>query len=225
MDAWLDECAQEEPDDPADERSGEPNHEDFAPESAASVAERENPFGDEEEFERGSDDGCERARNDAYEDVVSSPPHYVWLRDSARPFFLKTTVKSIAELERVAADLAVTLRPGDAIGLSGKLGAGKTTFVRALVRALHGDESAASPTFTFRHTYRGVPPIEHLDLQRIENPAEAVELGLDDAFCSDSIVLVEWPERLPGLMPVDAIRVTIEGAGDAPRTFSIERPE
>lgn len=137
---------------------------------------------------------------------------------------MTTTVHSVAELERVAAELASTLRPGDALGLSGELGAGKTTFVRAIVRALHGAESAASPTFTFRHTYRGIPPIEHLDLVRIENPAEAVELGLDDAFRADSIVLVEWPERLPGLMPADALRVTIEGAGDGPRALRIERP-
>ena len=137
---------------------------------------------------------------------------------------MRTTVKSVAELERVAAELAATLRPGDAIGLSGELGAGKTTFVRALVRALHGDESAASPTFTFRHTYRGVPLIEHLDLIRVENPADVVELGLDDAFRSDSLVLVEWPERVPGLMPADSIRVTIEGAGDGPRSIAVERP-
>lgn len=137
---------------------------------------------------------------------------------------MKSTVKNVADLERVAAELAATLRPGDAIGLSGELGAGKTTFVRALVRALHGDESAASPTFTFRHTYRGDPTIEHLDLIRVENPAEVVELGLDDAFRADSLVLVEWPERVPGLMPANSIRISIEGAGDGPRTIAIERP-
>lgn len=137
----------------------------------------------------------------------------------------QTSAKSVAELERIGAELASELRPGDAVGLSGGLGAGKTTFVQAIVRALHGSEDAASPTFTFRHTYWGRPPVEHLDLYRVENPAEAVELGLEEAFRPEAIVLVEWPERLPELLPERSFRVAIEGSGDGPRTIAIERPE
>jgi len=140
---------------------------------------------------------------------------------------LKTTLqaaaKSVRELELIAANLARELRPGDAVGLSGGLGAGKTTFVQAVVRELHGNEAATSPTFTFRHTYPGKPPIEHLDLYRLDVPADAVELGLEEAFRPESIVLVEWPERLPALLPRGAIRVTIEGTGDAPRSIQISR--
>ena len=131
---------------------------------------------------------------------------------------------NVAEFERIATEFAAGLRPGDAVGLSGGLGSGKTTFVRAVVRALHGAETAASPTFTFRHTYEGCPRVEHLDLYRIDDPAEAVELGLEDAFDPGAVVLVEWPERLPGFMPERAIRIHIEGAGDQPRLLHIERP-
>jgi len=82
-----------------------------------------------------------------------------------------------------AARLAATLRPGDALALSGELGAGKTTFVRALVQALHGNAvPVSSPTFVFRQRYDGTPPVEHLDLFRIDDPAEAADLGLDEAF-------------------------------------------
>jgi tRNA threonylcarbamoyladenosine biosynthesis protein TsaE len=127
-------------------------------------------------------------------------------------------------LAAVAARLAGTLRPGDALGLSGDLGAGKTTFVRALVRALHGsDVPVSSPTFVFRQRYDGTPPVEHLDLYRLDDPAEAAELGLEDAFGPDRITVVEWPERLPGLLPPGAIRVLIEGAGDEPRRLRIGR--
>jgi tRNA threonylcarbamoyladenosine biosynthesis protein TsaE len=127
-------------------------------------------------------------------------------------------------LAAVAARLAATLRPGDALALSGELGAGKTTFVRALVRALHGsDVPVSSPTFVFRQRYDGTPPIEHLDLFRIENPAEAADLGLDEAFGPDWITVVEWPERLPGLLPPGAISIRIDGAGDEPRRLVIER--
>jgi tRNA threonylcarbamoyladenosine biosynthesis protein TsaE len=127
-------------------------------------------------------------------------------------------------LGAAAARLAGTLRPGDALGLSGDLGAGKTTFVRALVRALHGsDVPVSSPTFVFRQRYDGTPPVEHLDLYRIDDPAEAAELGLEEAFGPDRITVVEWPERLPGLLPAGAIAVLIEGAGDAPRRLRIRR--
>lgn len=135
---------------------------------------------------------------------------------------MKKTVRSVAELEVVAAEFAASLRPGDAVGISGALGAGKTAFARALVRALHGGEATASPSYTFRHTYPGEPPIEHLDLYRIDDPSEAVELGLEEAFRPDAIVLIEWPERLPGLSPMQTIDVTIEGSGDRARTLEIE---
>jgi len=127
-------------------------------------------------------------------------------------------------LAGVAFQLAATLRPGDALALSGELGAGKTTFVRALVRALHGsDVPVSSPTFVFRQRYDGTPPVEHLDLFRLDDPAEAADLGLEEAFGPDRITVVEWPERLPGLLPPGAVRIRIDGAGDEPRRLAIER--
>jgi tRNA threonylcarbamoyladenosine biosynthesis protein TsaE len=127
-------------------------------------------------------------------------------------------------LGAAAEKLAATLRAGDALGLSGELGAGKTTFVRALVGALHGsDVPVSSPTFIFRQRYDGTPPIEHLDLFRLDDPADALELGLEEAFGPDRITVVEWPERLPGLLPAGAVRIRIDGAGDEPRRLVIDR--
>jgi tRNA threonylcarbamoyladenosine biosynthesis protein TsaE len=132
-------------------------------------------------------------------------------------------VEDLPAFQRVAEALAARLQPGEVVALSGELGAGKTTFVRSVVRALHGADQAFSPTFTFRHRYTGEPPVEHLDLYRIQSPAEAVELGLEEAFDGTSIVMVEWPEHLPHLIPEHAIHVAISGAGDAPRDIVIER--
>ncbi len=131
----------------------------------------------------------------------------------------------LTAFERAASDFARTLRPGDVVALSGDLGAGKTTFVAAAVRALHGPASeVSSPTFTFWHRYPGTPPIEHLDLYRIEDPVEATELGLHEALAPTSVTFVEWPERLPALVPASAVRVSIAHTAEHARVLRIERP-
>jgi tRNA threonylcarbamoyl adenosine modification protein YjeE len=122
-----------------------------------------------------------------------------------------------------AAAIAAVLAPGDVVALEGPMGAGKTTFVRAVAAALHGtDEAVASPTFTFRHTYAGRPTIEHLDLYRVENARELDEIGVDDAFAPDAIAFVEWPAILGARVRPTAV-VTIAGAGDAPRSLAFRR--
>lgn len=136
-----------------------------------------------------------------------------------------TRIVDLTALPAFAAELASTLRAGDAVALHGGLGAGKTTLVRALVAALHGDAAeVSSPTFVFRQRYRGEPPIEHVDIFRLGDPAEAAELGLEEAFDANTVTLVEWPERLPGLLPPDAIHVEISGLGDEPRRITVHRP-
>ncbi len=134
------------------------------------------------------------------------------------------TAATPADFERLAGDFAATLGPGDVVALSGDLGAGKTTFVRAAVLRLLGSDEATSPTFTLRHTYGGSPRIEHLDLYRLDSPEEAVEAGLHEAFSPDAITFVEWPERVPGLLPGNVVRVEISGSGDAERRITVRRP-
>jgi tRNA threonylcarbamoyladenosine biosynthesis protein TsaE len=134
---------------------------------------------------------------------------------------MQRTLTGLDDLERFAREFATTVGPGDAIGLTGPLGAGKTTFVRALVRALHGEDQTSSPTFTFWHRYAGAPPIDHLDLYRVDDPSELTELGLDDAFDGSSIVLVEWWRNAPGLLPAGHREIVFEGAGDEPRRVTV----
>jgi tRNA threonylcarbamoyladenosine biosynthesis protein TsaE len=144
-----------------------------------------------------------------------SPEHYM-IRSRFR-------AESLAALDRIASEFARILRPGDAVAVQGPLGAGKTAFVAAVVRALHGEDQTSSPTFTFWHRYEGAPPIHHLDLYRLESPAELRELGLEQAFAPDALTLVEWAERAPQLLPPGAIAVRIEGVGDGAREIEIAR--
>lgn len=119
------------------------------------------------------------------------------------------------------------------VGLSGPLGSGKTTFIKAVVQARLGTDLTSSPTFTFWHRYASTgsaqaqakdqTPIDHLDLYRIEDPRELSELGLDEAFDGTSIVMVEWWLNAPGLLPPVHYEVAIEGKGEGPRRVMVLR--
>jgi len=126
-------------------------------------------------------------------------------------------LSDLAATARLAETVARSLHPGDAILLEGPLGAGKTAFARALLRAVTGDPAleVPSPTFTLVQTYETrVGPIHHFDLWRLSGPAALAELGWDDATAD--IVLVEWADRLGALRPAGALTVRLDtGEGDA----------
>src|SRR6201996_3666520 len=111
---------------------------------------------------------------------------------------------------RLAIDIAAALESGDLVTLSGDLGAGKTTFARALIRHLAGDETieVPSPTFTLIQNY-DLPrfALVHADLYRLSGAAELAELGFDD-FPEGTVVLMEWPDRAAGLLPPDRLDIT-----------------
>jgi tRNA threonylcarbamoyl adenosine modification protein YjeE len=112
---------------------------------------------------------------------------------------------------RLAVDIANSLQPGDLVTLSGDLGAGKTTFARALIRYLAGDPTieVPSPTFTLMQTY-DLPqfPLVHADFYRLSGSAELAELGFDD-LPEDAVVLLEWPDRAAGFLPIDRLDIAL----------------
>ncbi|MFS3135776.1 tRNA (adenosine(37)-N6)-threonylcarbamoyltransferase complex ATPase subunit type 1 TsaE [Gluconacetobacter sacchari] len=125
--------------------------------------------------------------------------------------------------EDLARRLARAARPGDAILLSGELGAGKSVFSRAFLRAICDDPDmeVPSPTFTLVQIYdAAVAPVAHFDLWRLDGPGGLHELGWDDAC--EGIVLVEWPDRLGALAPAGALRIALSVTGAEARGARIE---
>jgi tRNA threonylcarbamoyladenosine biosynthesis protein TsaE len=124
------------------------------------------------------------------------------------------TLPNPAATERLATIIAAKARGGDAILLSGDLGAGKTHFARAFINALTpAAEEVPSPTFTLVQTYvaeAGGQPVEiwHFDLYRLKSPEESYELDIEEAF-AEGIVLVEWPDRLGGLTPREHLEIRL----------------
>ncbi|WP_303830726.1 tRNA (adenosine(37)-N6)-threonylcarbamoyltransferase complex ATPase subunit type 1 TsaE [Asticcacaulis taihuensis] len=131
------------------------------------------------------------------EAIDLSRPHTLYLPDEAATTALGTRI-------------APLLKAGDVIYLQGELGMGKSSLVRAVVRALtNPDQDVPSPTFTLMQTYDGPGfEIAHLDLYRLKSPEESYELALDDAV-PHSVLLIEWPQRLGHLGFVDRLDINL----------------
>lgn len=124
----------------------------------------------------------------------------------------------LAATEALAGGLASLVRAGDAVLLAGPLGAGKTAFARAFLRALSGNPGleVPSPSFTLVQTYATrAGPVHHFDLWRLEGPGRLTELGWEEAL--SDIVLVEWPERLGVHQPPNVIQIELDFARDEAR--------
>ncbi|AHB49726.1 hypothetical protein W911_17160 [Hyphomicrobium nitrativorans NL23] len=143
------------------------------------------------------------------------PPHHAWLKADA----------SESAVHRLAEHVALKLAAGDVLALHGDLGAGKTTFARALIRAVLADADAEipSPTFSLVQTYTSVRlDLMHLDLYRIGHEDELLELGLDDHLAVGA-ALIEWPERAPGFRAPNRLDIHIsQGTGADERTARFE---
>ena len=134
------------------------------------------------------------------------------------------TLPDAGATTRLGAAIARGLAPGEAVLLYGPLGMGKSTLARGLIRALtRPDEDVPSPTFTLVQFYESAPPVAHFDLYRLTRPEEAAEIGLDEAL-DDGCAVIEWPERLGTLLPHDALRISIDGAGEATRRLTVSVP-
>ena len=135
------------------------------------------------------------------------------------------TIASEADLERAAGEFVSLMGDETVYAFNGPMGAGKTTFIRALVRALGvNDDEASSPSFSIINEYRSDTTAEliyHFDLYRLESVEEALEIGVEDYFDSGALCLLEWPERIEALLPDDTVIVDIAVNPDESRTLTL----
>lgn len=133
--------------------------------------------------------------------------------------------RSPEETRRIAAELASLASPGLVVGLVGDLGAGKTQFVKGFAEALGVTSRVHSPTFTLVNAYSGGKlPLAHLDLYRLESPAQIHAAGLDDYLPpTEGVAIIEWFDRFPEDLPKSMV-VTIRQMGENEREIAYEHP-
>jgi len=133
------------------------------------------------------------------------------------------TSHSVADTEAIAAKLADSLQPNDIIALEGEMGAGKTQFVRGLVKALGGDgKSVSSPTFVLLNVYQTpLLAVYHLDAYRVSGAEDFSSIGFTELLEQNGIVVVEWPSRVKEILPPKRVNITIEITGKSSRKITI----
>lgn len=136
---------------------------------------------------------------------------------------MKIESKSVEETLQAGRIFAATLKQGDVVCLEGDLGAGKTHFVKGMASSFGIDEATvSSPTFTLINEYKGgTLPLYHFDAYRLKSEQEALEIGTEEYLYGDGVSVIEWPSKISGLLPEDAIRVEITHQGDNSRTIHI----
>jgi tRNA threonylcarbamoyladenosine biosynthesis protein TsaE len=117
--------------------------------------------------------------------------------------------------------LAAELPPKAVVLLIGNLGAGKTTLAKGIVKGLGAaqPDEVSSPTFTLIHEYS--PSVYHIDLYRLDREDQVATLGLDEIFDRDAVVLIEWGERFPRVMPADRIEIRLRATGENSREIEV----
>lgn len=130
---------------------------------------------------------------------------------------------SEAETIAYSAQFSANLKENNVICFFGDLGAGKTTFIKGMIRALSGDEtiSVSSPTFVYLNIYEGSKSIYHFDLYRLNGVDEFLTMGFDDYFTAGGICCIEWSERIEKLLPADCICVQMTHEAENCRRISI----
>ena len=134
------------------------------------------------------------------------------------------TIKDLDHIEDAAREFIGQMGDDTVFAFYGKMGAGKTTFIKALCKLLGVKDEVNSPTFAIINEYRSQTTAEliyHFDFYRIKKLEEVYDLGYEDYFYSGALCFIEWPELVEELLPLDAKKVTITENSDGTRTITV----
>ena len=141
---------------------------------------------------------------------------------------MEIKINSLDSIHEAAKQFIAAMEDNTVFAFYGKMGAGKTTFIKAICEELGVNDVINSPTFAIVNEYRSDETgelIYHFDCYRLQNEAEAEDIGVEDYFESGAVCLIEWPERILDLLPDDTVRVDIVEAADGKRTLTMSFPE
>jgi tRNA threonylcarbamoyladenosine biosynthesis protein TsaE len=129
---------------------------------------------------------------------------------------VELTARNLADTEQAARNIVTALPERGVVLFRGEMGAGKTTLIKMLCRLLGVEDEVSSPTFALVNEYLTAENrrIYHFDLYRIEDPEEALDIGIEEYFDDDALSLVEWPERIEEWLPEDAFTIDIKVVDD-----------
>lgn len=133
---------------------------------------------------------------------------------------MKIEIKSLDKIDEAAKQFIANMGKAKVFAFYGKMGAGKTTFIKAVCQALGVEDVITSPTFALVNEYTDGQgnPIYHFDFYRIKKIEEVYDMGYEDYFYSGNLCLLEWPELIEDLLPDDAVKVSIIQNDDNTRT-------
>lgn len=132
------------------------------------------------------------------------------------------TVFLLTEITTVARQLWEATGAGQVLAFHGSMGAGKTTLIHAVCAQAGVTDPVSSPTFSLINEYVSpAGPIYHMDLYRLNNETDAIRAGIEDALYSGATCLVEWPEKIPGLLPDSTIHIQLTLAPEGKRRLQI----
>ena len=133
------------------------------------------------------------------------------------------TITSLAQIHNVAKQFIDNIGTGKVFAFYGKMGSGKTTFIKAICEELGVTDVITSPTFAIVNEYQSEQtpkPIFHFDFYRIKKLEEVYDMGYEDYFYSGSLCFLEWPELIEEILPADVVKVKIEEQADGSRTVT-----
>lgn len=134
------------------------------------------------------------------------------------------TIASLEELQEVATQFLKEHDEARIFAFQGQMGAGKTTFILSLLKAMGIEEPEGSPTYSLVNTYESVAygPIYHFDMYRLKDEHEALDSGMEEMIDSGSYCFIEWPEKIQGILPLDVVKVRITVNKEGVRVLSVQ---